>query len=89
MQKETYPLEVFYLDLIDIERDNDIKGFVESLLKNGFGCKAEWLYQEAAYGEIHYRWIGWELDKRLTQEEKTRVVITIGAFLEGVGVSEI
>ena len=89
MAKKMYPLEVFYLGMIEIEKDKEIKEFVENLLLSGFDCKAEWLYQESTYGDVKFRWIGWELPKRLSQEEKSRIVLTIYTFLQGVMVSEI
>lgn len=84
--KTSYEFEVCYLDMINIQRDKKIKKFVKNLFKNGFHTNAEWIYQEAAIGEIPYRWIGWELDKELDQEERSRIVLTIGTFLNEDGV---
>jgi len=81
--------EVFYLGPIDLEKDKEIKEFVENLFKEGFSIKSEWDYQESTYGDVPVRWIGWQLSRSLKQEERYRIVLSIVSFLKGVFVSEI
>lgn len=81
--------EVFYLGKIDLDKDREIKQFVENLFTNGFDIKPEWSYQEATYGEVLVRWIGWDLPRNLKQEERYRIVLAITSFLKEVMVSEI
>lgn len=81
--------EVFYLGPIDLEKDKEIKEFVENLFREGFSIHAKWEYQESTYDEIPVRWIGWELDRGLKQDERYRIVLSISTFLKGVLISEI
>ena len=87
--QEISTFEVFYLGQIDINKDKEIKEFVENLFKNGFNIDAEWSYQEATYGDILVRWIGWDLNRNLKQDERYRIVLAISSFLDGVSVSQI
>jgi hypothetical protein len=87
--QEVNTFEVFYLGQIDLDKDNEIKQFIENLFKNGFNINAKWSYQESTYNDVKVRWIGWDLDRNLKQEERYRIVLSISNFLNGVLVSQI
>ena len=84
-------LELFYLGPIDLQKDKEIKSFIQNLFTEGdFNITPEWNYQESTYRQdIQVRWIGWDLPRSLTQDERYRVVLSITSFFPGVNVSEI